>query len=49
MGEVGGFGTRPYGLSVVMVDFWDSPLQDLIFYSLFTSPIDCMGEESGVF
>ncbi len=24
MGEVGGFGTRPYGLSVVMVDFWDS-------------------------
>ncbi len=25
MGEVGGFGTRPYGLSVVMVDFWDSP------------------------
>ncbi len=26
MGEEGGFGTRPYGLSVVMVDFWDSPL-----------------------
>ncbi len=27
MGEVGGFGTRPYGLSDVMVDFWDrSPI-----------------------
>ncbi len=23
MGKKGGFGTRPYGLSVVMFDFWD--------------------------
>ncbi len=33
MGEVGGFGTRPYGLSVVMVDFWDNPVWGLGYSS----------------
>ncbi len=28
MGKKGGFGTRPYGLSVVMVDFWDGLVRD---------------------